>query len=312
MSDLIVAILRAELVGMPWAILPEKLPALIEMLDRPSAVPLASMDEMPHLSRVEAGTTTREVRGVLVRQVGRVAVVPMFGTISQRPGLFTRYSGGASAEQFAAVNEELAADPAVSAIVWDVDSPGGSAYGLPEAADRLYALRGQKRTVAVSNALMASAAYFLASAADEVVAAPSSMTGSIGVYMLHEDHSGANDQAGVKVTYVYAGKRKIDGNFDAPLGDTARASIQQKVDDYYAQFITAVARHRGATQAAVRGGFGEGDVLTAERAVAARLADRVETLDSVVRRLGGKMTSRPDVSRAAARQRLAVARSRDD
>ena len=187
----------------------------------------------------------------------------------------------------AAVLEEIltAADPAISGIVWDVDSPGGSVAGVAEASDKLLSLRGRKRTVAVSNTLMASAAYWLASAADEIVATPSSLTGSIGIYTVHEDYTQANEKAGVKVSYVAAGKYKVDGH--AELTPTARASMQAMVNDYYGQFVAAVAVARRTTPSAVRNGYGEGDTLTAQRAVAARLADRVATLDAVIRDLSG-------------------------
>ena len=310
----------AALYGEPWAILPSKLEALVEVLSRRKAGDSVGPDELERLrsafeERIRAsasGAKVREVGGMLVRQAGRVAVLSMFGTVVQRPGMFSRYSGGVSAEQFASVHAELVDDPGVGAIVWDVDSPGGSVAGVPESADRLFALRGQKPTVAVSNSMMASAAYWLASAADEVVATPSSLTGSIGVYTAHADRSRANAVQGVQVTYIYAGRKKVDGNPDTPLAEPARVAIQGMVDDYYDQFVGAVARHRKAAESAVRTGYGEGDVLTASKAVTARLADRIETLGGVVARLAkqaGKGSGGGSLGMAAARQRQAVINS---
>lgn len=294
MRDLDLLNVTAAVYGEPWAILPDKLAVLADVLSRRRAglsVTAGDLDKLKQEAdernkREFQGATIREVRGVAIRQVASVAVVPMFGTVTHRPNLFSRYSGGVSAEQFAAVNEELADDSTVTAIVWDVDSPGGSVAGVPEAADRLFALRGKKKIVAVSNTLNASAAYWLSSAADEISVTPSSLTGSIGVYTVHEDRSGANERGGYRVTYIYAGKRKIDGNPDAPLTDEAAAAMQRVVDDYYGLFVRAVARQRKATESAVREGFGEGEVLTAGRAVEARLADRVETMPQVLARLG--------------------------
>lgn len=318
MRDLTLAHVAAAVYGTPWAIMPEKLDAILLVLDRRTAGGL-SVDvdwEKLHVERERSfiaslpSAQIRDVAGMRVRQVGRVAVLPMFGTISQRPSLFSRFSGGTSAEQFAAAHDELVADPAVSGIVWDVDSPGGSVAGVPEASDRLFAARNAgKRTIAVSNTTMASAAYWMASAADEVVAAPSSLAGSIGVYTAHEDWSGANERRGVRVSYVYEGKKKVDGNPDAPLTDDARASMQQMVSDYYGQFVAAVARHRRTTDAEVRGGYGEGDVLTARRAVSAGLADRIDTLDAVVRKLAAQVDTGRAVARAGAVSRQAAAKS---
>ncbi len=295
MRDTVLDHCTAGLYGEPWAIMPEKLAALVEVMDRRRLAVPVDPETIARLEAVRgqrdrerasaASAAVRDVRGMSVRQIGRVAVLPMFGTVVQRPGIFTRYSGGVSAEQFAAAHEELVADQAVAAIVWDVDSPGGSIAGVPEAGDKLFAMKGKKKTVAVSNTVMASAAYWLASAADEIVATPSSLTGSIGVYAVHEDHSAANASAGVRVTYVYAGKKKVDGNSDSPLSPAALGSMQEMVDDYYGQFVAAIARNRRTSIASVRTGYGEGDALTADRAVAASLVDSVGTLDAVIARL---------------------------
>lgn len=280
----------AVLYGEPWAILPEKLEALVAVMAARGAGAGSDPDEWgrQRAEREKAalaalpGASAREVAGMSVRQVGKVAVLPLYGTVTQRPSVFAKYSGGTSAEQFAAANEELVNDESVSAIVWDVNSPGGSVAGVPEAADKLAGLKGRKKTVAVSNSMMASAAYWLSSAADEVVAAPSSLTGSIGVYTVHESRARANVADGIDVTYVYAGKRKVDGNPDSPLTAPALASMQEMVNDYYDMFVKTVATNRKSSMKAVREGYGEGDTLTAARAVAAGLADRIGTLAGVV------------------------------
>jgi ClpP class serine protease len=145
--------------------------------------------------------------------------------------------------------------------------------------------------VAIANTLAASAAYYLAAQADEVVASPSSLTGSIGVFTYHVDQTKADEIEGRTVTYVSAGKYKTETV--GPLSDEARAMLQQRVDDFYGQFVNAVAKGRGVSSSAVRAGYGEGRVLTAKRAVDAGLADRVGTIDDAVRRLAsGKVGSR--------------------
>jgi signal peptide peptidase SppA len=296
--------------GEAWAIRPEALAALVAVRDRVPAT--GTLDQLGRLhadavARATRAAMPRKVAGMVAYQFGRVAVLPLSGVVTQRPNV-----------QFAAAHEVLTADPAVGAIVWDVDSPGGSVSGVPEAAERLLSLRGRKPTVALSNSLTASAAYWLAAAADSVSVAPSSLTGSIGVYVVHEDRSRANDMAGVSVTYVYAGAKKIDRNPDQPLTGPAREAMQQQVNDYYGQFVAGVAKGRRTTLTAVRTGFGEGDVLTANRAVAANLADRVETLPAVLARLGASRSTRrssaasemsPQLAQAIQRQARAAALS---
>jgi membrane-bound ClpP family serine protease len=82
-------------------------------------------------------------------------------------------------------------DPNVKAVVIDVDSPGGSVDGVAELFDQIYSARGSKPITAISNTLMASAAYWIGTAADELVVSPSGQVGSVGVYMVHDDFSKA-------------------------------------------------------------------------------------------------------------------------
>jgi signal peptide peptidase SppA len=309
MKDFDLLHVEGALYGQPWAILPEKLRELLAVFEhRRGGAPLAfGGPDAPERRKVREqraaaiGAKLRDVGGMLVDQVGKVAILPLEGAIVQRPSLFTRYSGATSVEQFAEAHAALVDDGSVKAIVWDVDSPGGSVAGLPEGAARLLAMRGQKKTTAVSNTLAASAAYWIASSAGELVATPSSLTGSIGVVTAHQDYSAANDKAGVRVRYISAGKYKVEGNPDEPLTDEGAAALQQVVDDFYDQFAKGVARARGVSEAKVRSGYGEGRVLTAQRAKDAGLVDRVATLTQVLQQLGAYESAGP---RAAAGDRL--------
>lgn len=219
------------------------------------------------------------------QQAGGIAVIPVYGTITQRGGgIFDMFFGGTSAEGLTTDIRSAMADESVQSIVLDVDSPGGSVGGIQEAFDAIMSMRGKKPITAVANSLMASAAYWLASAADTIIASPSAQVGSIGVFTVHEDISKMAADAGVKVTMISAGKFKTEGNQFEPLSDEARAAIQKRVDGYYGQFVGSVARGRGVTAGAVRGGFGEGRVVGALESVSLGMADRVGTLREV---LGG-------------------------
>jgi signal peptide peptidase SppA len=154
--------------------------------------------------------------------------------------------------------------------------------GVDELSKMIYDARGSKPIVAVANHLMASAAYWIGTAADELVVTPSGEVGSIGVFAAHQDVSAAMEKEGVKTTLISAGKYKTEGNPFEPLTDEAHASIQARVDDYYSMFTKAVARNRGVNVADVRGGFGEGRVVGAQQAVSLGMADRVATLDDVI------------------------------
>lgn len=261
-----------------WAIEESKLVAIGEFLSRRKAGEAWGEAELrERVGSVERG---REARG------GGVAVVPLFGVIAHRMGSLHETSGGTSTERFTLRLEEILSDEAISSIVLDVSSPGGTVYGVAEAAQRLYEARGSKKIIAVANAQMASAAYWIGSAADEIVVLGSGDIGSIGVFALHQEESRALDKEGVTTRIIRAGRFKAEANQFEPLTDEAAAAIQRNVDDYYALFTEGVARHRGVALADVVRGYGEGRALVGKRAVRAGLADRVGTLEGVLEELG--------------------------
>lgn len=233
-----------------------------------------------------------------------IAVIPIRGVIAHRMGSMDDSSGGTSAERIGAMLRTVASDPSIGTIVYDVDSPGGTIPGVQELAAEMFALRGQKKQIAVANGLMASAAYWLASQADEIVSIPSGTVGSIGVFTAHQDLSKALEKEGVNVTLISAGKFKTEGNPFEPLSEEARAVIQGRVDEAYAQFTKDVARGRGVSAADVRSGYGEGRALPAKDAKAAGLVDRIATMDDVIGKLAGAQSStntmRADVSAVSA------------
>jgi len=218
------------------------------------------------------------------RQVGgSVAVVPILGMLTQRGDLVN----SAETVSTTAVGDDirdLAADESVSAIVLEMDSPGGEVYGVPEAAARVRGARASKPVLAVANSLAASAMYWIGSQADELIVTPSGEVGSIGVFALHEDVSEALAAEGVKVTLISAGKYKTEGNPYEPLTDEARATTQQGVDRFYDMFVRDVAKGRRVEISVVRDGFGEGRVVGAREAVRLGMADGIGTLEDGIRR----------------------------
>ncbi len=262
----------------PLAILPEKLCIIEDFLRGWAAGNRLSGEDIADVQAAHSRRPGFTARGV--------SIIPIMGTISQRASILGQSSGGTSADAIRANFREALSNPDVGTIVFDVDSPGGSTSGIEELASEVLAVRGQKRTIAVANGLMASAAYWLGSAADEVVVSPSGEVGSIGVYALHRDMSQAMERAGVKDTIIKAGKYKAEGAPSAPLTDAAHSAIQNVVDEFYDTFTAHVAQARGATQARVQAGYGEGRLVTARRAVGEGLADRVASLSQVLQELG--------------------------
>jgi signal peptide peptidase SppA len=287
-----------------WPILPEKMDALVALLEV-KAAGLA----------IDAATVERvaaQNRSASRAQVTRsVAVLPVCGVICQRMDLMSEFSGGCSTERLGKDLDALLKDDEVGCIVLDVDSPGGNYCGTPELAEKIFQARGQKPIVAVANSMAASAAYWIASACDELVVTPSGEVGSIGVLAVHYDRSAANEEEGVKPTYVTYGKYKAEFNPDNPLSDEALKELQSRVDDAGETFIKAVAKQRGCSQTKVREEFGQGRMCLAAEAVRRGMADRVDTLEATVARLSGARKAKTGKAKAAAeRQRLALERFR--
>jgi signal peptide peptidase SppA len=223
-----------------------------------------------------------------MRRAGKVAVLPIQGVIEQK-GWW-----GCSTEIVEQQLDKLVDAGEVDAIVLDIDSPGGSCYGVEELAERIYAARARKPIYAVANSLAASAAYWIATAATQLLVTPSGDVGSVGVFAIHAELSKALEREGVKVTIAKAGRYKAEMNPFEPLTQDARDHLQETVDAVYTKFVRAVARNRGVAPALVREKFGQGRCVSADQAMAAGMADQVQTLNALLQRLGGGAVSNRD------------------
>jgi signal peptide peptidase SppA len=254
----------------PWAILPAKLAEIRAALDSDQA--------WARLLKARLADS----RDPAISISGRVMVLPVYGTICQR----SDWWGDVSCEAIGAALDRCVADKSCKAVVMTFDSPGGSIFGVSELADKIYKARQEKPIVGIADPMAASAAYWLLSQCSEINCAPSGMVGSIGCLTAHEDLTALLEQCGVKVTLITAGKYKAEQDPSRELTDEARAAMQEMVDTYYAQFVAAVARGRGVSEAAVRAGYGQGRVYTAQKALGAGMVDRVCTMDQCLAALG--------------------------
>ena len=270
----------AAVFGTVWAIMPEKLEAIIEFLSlKNNGVSFTAEEIESRINR--RATSFKNVKG-------DISVLPLYGVISQKMNMMTDISGGMSTEMFGMALDEALADSSIGAVVIDVDSPGGSVFGVQELSNKIYSSRGKKPIIAVCNSLMASAAYWIGSAADEIVITPGGEIGSVGVVATHTDYSQAAEKQGVKTSLIHAGKYKVEGNPYEPLQDEARQELQARVDDYYNMFTSDVARNRGTNQSKVKAGYGEGRVVGAKAAIQKGMADRIGTLENVLTGLARK------------------------
>lgn len=293
-------LLVAEFLATPWALMPERLNALAGVVIRWSAGVSAEAQTM---DRIQADRMIRESRrqSATAQSSGGIAVLPLYGVVTQRGNMVDDVSGpgSTSTQQFSSALRQLLADDTVGQILIDIDSPGGSVYGVAELADEIQGARSQKPIVAVANSLAASAAYWIGCSASEFYVTPGGEVGSIGVWQAHQDYSQALEESGVKTTLISAGKFKVEGNPYSPLDADAQSFMQSRVDDYYAAFTKSVARGRGVSVAQVREGMGQGRVLGAEAALAQNMVDGVATFDDVLKKMrrDAKQQARPGASR---------------
>lgn len=281
-----------------WAIDPDKLDQIVAFLA------LQAADEKLSAEEVQARITKQSERDVQ-RQEGSVAILPMRGVIANRMNLMSEISGGTSSEKFGRMFGAAVSDSGVKAIVLDVESPGGVVTGTDELSSQIFAARGTKPIIAHVNGYAASAAYWIASAADEIVVTSSGQVGSIGVIGVHDDVSAALEKMGVKKTVQSAGKFKTEGSQFGPLSEEALAYRQAQIDAYYDDFVRAVARNRNVSLSTVRDGFGQGRMVRAEAAIAEGMADRIATLDETIARFAGQPAPRRKL--AAEREKRALA-----
>lgn len=263
----------------PWAITAPMRAVIADIL----AKRLAGFDADE--DAVAAALEARATRDVAVPSGGSVAVIPIAGVIAPRMNLFTEASGGTSFEALTKQLQAAVADPNVKHIVFDVDSPGGNVAGASEFAREVLRARTIKPVTAQAQHLLASAAYWGMAGATEIVASPSALVGSIGVYTLHDDISAMLGQLGIKREVFSAGKYKAEGQDGGPLSDDAKLHVQALVDGAYGRMVGDIAKGRGVKPADVRTGYGEGRTLSADQALAAGLIDRIATLQDTLARV---------------------------
>jgi len=290
--------IAARLFDCPLLIHPGKLHAIVAAL-----APRFGIDspiDLPDAYTTRFGMTAKGG----YRVIDGIAVIDVFGLLAHRGGLQADSSYVQGYDAIAKSLDIALTDREVRAVILNVDSPGGEVSGAFQLADQIRGARAVKPIHAVAGDLAASAGYLIASSAQTVSVSPSGQVGSIGAVTCHADLSGAMEKAGVKVTPIFAGAHKVDGNPYAPLPPEVAARIQADIDHYYAMFVAAVAESRALSPRAIRAT--EGAMYIGQNAVAAGLADRVETPDQLIARLSaeisGSTARRPAASTPISKQ----------
>ena len=216
--------------------------------------------------------------------VGKVRIVPVMGVVAPRASMVNGISQpmGTSSDRVAADIAAAAEDPAVAGILLHLDSPGGEVAGTERVVQAVREARKAKPVHAYTAGMAASAAYWIAAAADRVTAARSAMVGSIGVFAVRDDSSKVLAQRGVTRHVIRSGKYKGSGVEGTPISDADRAKWQGEVDAIHSIFAGDVAAFRSLTPDQIAA-VADGRVFTGQDAVALRLVDGVGGISQALR-----------------------------
>lgn len=256
----------------PWAILPNSL-EMIAAIARRENDPIEAVE-------AKLGRPLQNTRKVTMR--GTVAIVPVTGPIFRYANLFSEISGATSLDVLASDFNTALDDPNISAIVLNIDSPGGQAAGISEFAQMIK--NAYKPVTAYIDGDGASAAYWIASAADRIVVSKTGEVGSIGAVVSIDRSAKGKDV--LEIVSSQSPKKRPDLNTDE-----GRAQIQARIDMFAQVFIEDVAANRGITVDKVLSDFGQGDMRMGAEAVALGMADEVSTLEAVLSGLLSNNTS---------------------
>lgn len=257
---------------------------------QPPTVQVEMYDEIgSQLQANENGETSTE--GHPPKSV--IAVVSLTGVIT-RHGYSGWWDSVPGTLQIGRYLTKLDADESVGTIILFVNSPGGTVAGTPELAELVYKIRkaGRTRVISVVDTLMASAATYIGTAAGEVFAVPSADVGSVGVINGYADYSEMLSKQGIKIEYCRIPEKKARYTGYEPLDDDMRETMQARIEEAYGWFVRDMSRNRDVSEKHVRQRFGQGEVMSAEDGIDAKLIDGIASIDEVIADLASEARKR--------------------
>ncbi|NDC76244.1 S49 family peptidase, partial [bacterium] len=220
--------LASRLFGTPLLIHRPKLDVILSVVGQ-----RIGMADVPAMPMMDMAAFQRPPSAVAPEGI---AVIPIHGSLVKRSLGMEAASGLTSYGEIATMLDAALADPQVSGILLDIDSPGGEASSSFELARRVREVAAQKPVWAVANDAAYSAAYAIAASAQRLFVTETGGVGSIGVIALHVDQSVKDAKDGYHYTAITAGTHKNDYSPHEPLSDAAKTELQGEVDRLYAIF----------------------------------------------------------------------------
>ncbi|RMV84778.1 S49 family peptidase [Pseudomonas amygdali] len=262
----------------PWLMLPDALDNLLTIADR--------MGD-PGALESKTGIRLENSRTVSVRN--GVAIIPVVGPVFRYANLFTEISGATSTQVLATDLQSALDDPSIKSIILNIDSPGGVAAGINELADQIHAGRARKRIVAYVGGTGASAAYWLASAASEIVIDETALLGSIGVVV---EAVVEGEASSGRKRYQIVSRNAPNKRLDMAT-EEGRAKVGETVDAMGEVFVAKVARNLGVASDAVPAMGDFGGLRVGAAAVESGLAHRLGSLEGLITELAKPAATQP-------------------
>jgi protease-4 len=210
-----------------------------------------------------------------------IAVVPVVGNISASGAAGALPGGVADANRLVRTLDELRRDGDVRAVVLRIDSPGGEVYASEVIWRAARLLANEKPLIVSMGGVAASGGYYVATPAQAILAEPSTITGSIGIFMLKPDLSGLLKLAGIHAETLQAGPRAAWSSPFAALTDQERALAREGLAVSYETFLSRVSEGRHLPLERVRQ-LAEGRVYTGEQALGVGLVDAIGGLADAI------------------------------
>ncbi len=253
----------------PWALSKDGLSHLSSMIATDTADNIEALEAL----EFKEGVIYQGEESLSIRE-GGVAVIPVQGMILRRPrGFLSWFFNLASTDQIAKAIRAAGEDDEIKSIILNIDSPGGEVSGLAELVDHIYEARWEKPITAYIDGGGMSAAYWLASAADNIVVSKTSLVGSVGVVATYRKKN--NNE--IEVVSSQSRNKRAD-----PQTKQGREEVQKLVDSLADVMIDSIARNRGVSSDKVLADYGQGAVIVGEDAVSAGLADRLGSFEGLV------------------------------
>jgi ClpP class serine protease len=250
----------------PWALYPQALPFIAE--------------KWSDLRASQASVLPLPLQKNTLDTQGQIAVLAIHGIILPYASAFARLVGATCLDALTDDFCDARDNPAITTIVLDIDSPGGLVTGVHAFSQLVFAARPLKPIIARVSGMAASAAYWIAASASQILVDPTASLGSIGVVMTSIDTTEQEKKEGrtrIEIVSQQSPYKRVPAT-----SEEGRAQLQAQVDQLAAVFVEAVALYRAVAVSTVLSDFGQGGLLVGSAAVTQGLADGLHSLSDLL------------------------------